>query len=180
METPADEDLERAFVRQEPGAIGALYARYFSTFHRAAFGVLRSSEDAEDCVHDVLFRLWRRPASYASQRGRLKAFVTVCIRNEAIGRLRRKRRVVLVEDAVLERTAQTDPEMPDYLARAQLNDAIAKLPAPQREALLLAYVHHLTHTEIARRCGEPIGTIKSRLSMAVRRLHGMLAEGRAS
>ena len=173
----ADADLEQAFSAHEPWALETLYARYGKTFYAAAFGVLRSVEDAQDCVQDVLLRLWRRPETYAREKGALKAFVAVCVRNEALTRLRAKRRAPELERRASSQTEEETTFEPfDHVEHNRLVRAMQELPPPQRQAIVLAYFKHLTHREIAERTGDPIGTIKSRLSTAVHRLRDLMTE----
>ena len=172
----AERELELGFDAREKWALEEVYERYSRTFFAAALSVLKNPEDAQDCVHEVLLRLWQRPHAFSPERGSLKAFIAVCIRNEALSRLRRARRAPEIEQRYASYFEEEVFEVPDHVERNRLMVAIRSLPEPQRKALLMSFFQHKTHREIAAELGEPMGTIKSRLSAAMRRLHTLVAE----
>lgn len=133
---------------------------------------MRERAEAEDCVHDALLRVWQRPDSYRRERGSLRAFLVVCVRNEALSRMRAAARHHEIEG-----TVHDDPqelEIADHVELARLKAALRALPRAQREALELAFYRNRTHVETARELGVPLGTVKTRLSLAVRKLHAAL------
>ena len=89
---PDDEALAAAFAAKERWAFDEAYARFGKLLYSTAYHVLGNAEDAQDCVHDALARVWRSPDSYMRSRGAVRSFLTVCVRNEAITRLRSKTR----------------------------------------------------------------------------------------
>jgi RNA polymerase sigma-70 factor (ECF subfamily) len=136
-----------------------------------ALHVLRAPDDAQDCVHDAILRVWERHDSYRPERGALRAFLIACVRNEALSR----RRNALRRREIEEREARAEPlvvelEFRDDVERARVRRALDTLPSEQRRALELAYFGGLTHREIADTLNEPLGTIKSRLALALRKL----------
>jgi RNA polymerase sigma-70 factor (ECF subfamily) len=140
--------------------------------------VLGEPSAAEDCVHDALLRVWQAPNSYTAERGTLRAFLITCVRNEALSRLRsglrrveRERRAHLLE-VDLESNEPADP----FDAR-RVRAALARLPAEQREAIERAYFENLTQNQIAERLGVPLGTVKSRVLLAMRKLRAELGAG---
>jgi RNA polymerase sigma-70 factor, ECF subfamily len=171
-----DEELAENFVARRPEALEEAYRAYASTLYSVARHVLGNDSDAQDCVHDALLRVWGRPGAYSPERGSLRAFLSVCVRNEAIGRKREAARHFLIE----QRMAATQPEQPyelevaDPIDRARLHAALGTLPTEQRQALELAYFRYLSHTQIAEKLGVPLGTIKSRLAMGLRKLQNTL------
>lgn len=170
-----DLDVERGFVSGERWALEALYIRHAKTFYSAAYSVLKDASDAQDCVHDVLVRLWKRSGNYTPGRGSLKAFVAVCVRNEAVSRLRIRNREPELQKRLAARVQHEEFEPFDFVEHDRLTRAIDSLPAAQRQAVIMSYFQYLTHREIAERLGEPVGTIKSRLSTALHRLRGALS-----
>lgn len=165
-----DPALERAFAARERWAFDEAYRRYAGLLYSAAYNVLHVREEAEDCVHDALLRVWKNASAYSRDRGTLRSFLAVCVRNAAISRVR-----ALQTRAGAQRRAAIEPEeeyveFPDVIEQSRLRSAIAALPEEQREPLLLAYYGHRTHTEIAEALATPLGTIKSRIAQAVRRL----------
>lgn len=152
-----------------------LYERYRRLFFSAAFAILHEREEAEDCVQDVLLRLWERRERYGFAERAFVAFAVVSIRNAALDRLRRKRRQPELERRLASAgEAFEEFDVSDHVEHERLMAAIRNLPAAQRRPLVLAYYAHKTHAEIAAELNVPVGTVKSRLSLAVRRLAKLL------
>jgi RNA polymerase sigma-70 factor, ECF subfamily len=160
-------------MERRPSALEALYARYGELLRATAARVLRVRADAEDCVHDALLRVWQRPDSYRSERGSLRAFLVVCVRNEALSRMRAAARHFEIAGTV--RDEEQEIDIPDHVELARLRNAVRALPNEQREALELAFFRDRTHVQIAEDLNLPLGTVKSRLSLAIRKLHSSLA-----
>jgi RNA polymerase sigma-70 factor (ECF subfamily) len=168
-------ELEHAFANRERWAFDAAYRSYARALYGAAFGVLRDQGRAQECVQDVMARLWRGPNPYRPARGALAAFLTVCVRNEALSRLRRDRNRSRI-DASLATDERRDEDFGDPIERERLARAVAALGDEQRETVLLAYARHMTLDEIARERALPLGTVKSRLSSALRALRVALGK----
>jgi RNA polymerase sigma-70 factor, ECF subfamily len=145
--------------------------------YSTAFNVLGNAEDAADCVHDALTRVWRSKGAYSRERGAVASFLLVCVRNEAISRRRSlARRTRLTERLAAEPQRHDDLGAGDPIERDRLRRAMAQLPPEQRAPLELAYYEGQTHTEIARELRAPLGTIKSRIAMGLRKLANALRE----
>ena len=170
-----DEALAAAFAAKERWAFDEAYARFGRLLYSTAYHVLGNAEDAQDCVHDALTRVWRSPDSYTRSRGAVRSFLTVCVRNEAITRLRAKsRRRKLEERFAAEPQEYDELESGDVIERDRLRSALRTLPPEQRRPLELAYFDYKTHVEIARELNEPLGTIKSRIALGLRKLGAAL------
>ena len=169
----SDEELERAFVRRAPNGLADVYRSYAGILRAVARRTLGDgAQDADDCVHDVLVRVWLATDAYRRERGALRAFLVVCVRNEALARKRTAARrfeidarVGAVDAAASERFEETDP-----IDARRLHDALATLPPEQREVVELAYFGDRTQSEIARELGLPLGTVKSRTAQGLRKL----------
>ena len=176
---PSDEALAAAFAAKERWAFDEAFTRFRTLLYSTAYHVLENAEDARDCVQDALARVWRSPDAYSRSRGALRSFLTVCVRNEAITRLRAKIRRSRMEERVA-----AEPQEPeelgagDVIERDRLRAALRALPEEQRRPLELAYFQYKTHVEIARELNEPLGTIKSRIALGLRKL-GAALEARA-
>ena len=169
--TTVDEPgLARAFAAREGWAFDEAYRRYAGLLYSAAYNVLHAREDAEDCVHDAILRVWKNPSAYSTERGALRSFLAVCARNTAISRIRAAQTRVGAQQRVAFEPEEEYVEFPDVIEQSRLRSAIAALPEEQRKPLLLAYYGHRTHTEIADALDTPLGTIKSRIAQAVRKL----------
>lgn len=160
-------------MARQPSALEAIYARHGDVLRATAARVLRVRADAEDCVHDAILRVWQRPDSYRLERGPLRSFLVVCVRNEALSRMRAAARHFELAGTIRDEPQEID--IPDHVELARLKSAVDALPSEQRQALELAFFRNRTHVQIAQELGVPLGTVKSRLSLAIRRLHASLA-----
>jgi RNA polymerase sigma-70 factor (ECF subfamily) len=172
-----DERMVADFLARTTSGLEGVYAAYRIPLYSVARQVLGSDEDAQDCVHDALLRVWQRSDTYRRERGTLRSFLLGCVRNEALTRKRNAARHFHIE----ERAARSDPaayefDVSDNVERERLRRALAALPAEQRAALELAYFGQLTQVQVAERLGVPLGTVKSRLSLALRKLNVALSE----
>jgi RNA polymerase sigma-70 factor (ECF subfamily) len=169
--------LEEGFVAREAWAFEAAYMTYRRLLYGAAYGVLRDAAESEDCVHDVLVRLWQRGHAYTRVRGSLQAFLCVCVRNEALSRRRRSTNRGRIEREKLDAVAVVPAVYEAALNRVDVAKALESLSQAQRQAIQLAYFEGLTHEQIAQRLDEPVGTEKSRLSNALRGLRAVFSRG---
>ncbi|HTU83805.1 MAG TPA: sigma-70 family RNA polymerase sigma factor [Candidatus Acidoferrales bacterium] len=175
MAAPSEDELANGFAAHERWAFDEAYRRYSGLLYSAAYNVLGNAEDARDCVHDALSRVWRSPHAYTRARGAVRSFLVVCVRNEAISRRRsQSRRARLNERLAAEPVVHAELGAGDPIERDRLRAALAQLPPEQRVPLELAYYRGKTHVEIASELQQPLGTIKSRIAMGLRKLGAAL------
>jgi RNA polymerase sigma-70 factor (ECF subfamily) len=166
-----DAALEQAFARRERWALDGVYARYHSLLYSVAFNVLRNADDAQDCLHDALIRVWTKRVTYDVARGTLRNFLVVCVRNQAISQQRTASRIMkLCAKVDAESIGGEEPRIDDYVENRRLYAAFMSLPEEQRAPLVLSYFLGKTHVQIARELGLSLGTTKSRISLGLRRL----------
>jgi RNA polymerase sigma-70 factor (ECF subfamily) len=160
---PPDSNLVAAIRSGDQTAMAALYDRYSSIVYSVALRVLGDTGAAEDILQDVFMQLWRNPNAFDSSRGSLGAWLAVITRNRAIDSLRKRRPENDIEDVVI--SVETDLAIEADRSRAaeKVRGLLGSMPAAQRSALEMAYFEGLTHTEIAAKTGEPLGTIKTRI-----------------
>ena len=170
-----DEALAAAFAAHEGWAFGEAYRRYAALLYSAAYNLLANADDAQDCVADVVAKLWRSRGAYSASRGNLRSFLVVCVRNEAISRCRRQARTLRLEERLAAMPVEHDHlRVPDPIERDRVRRALLTLPPEQRTALELAYYSGKTHSEIADELQEPLGTIKSRIKHGLRKVGSVL------
>jgi RNA polymerase sigma-70 factor (ECF subfamily) len=167
----SDEALAVAFAAHERWAFSEAYQRYASLLYSTAYNVLANSEEAQDCVHDTIAKLWRSTQPYSPTRGNLRSFLVVCTRNDAISRRRRDARRARLD----QRLAGLAPEpeelkVADPIESDRVRRALRGLPNEQRLALEMAYYEGKTHTEIASELQQPLGTIKGRINLGLHKL----------
>lgn len=130
-----------------------------------------SEAQAEECAQDVMATLWHKAGQFDPSRASPATWIFTIARNRNIDMLRKQRRP---EPEDLSWGPQAEPEQADVLALQQesrrLGDALKTLPDRQRELIEKAYFGDLSHTEIAVQTGLPLGTIKSRIRLALDRL----------
>jgi len=173
--TPSDHSLVTAVRSGDQGAMAALYDRYSSIVYSVALRVLQDTGAAEDVLQNIFMQLWRNPGAFDSSRGNMAAWLAVIARHRAIDALRRRRPESDIADVVV----SVEPDLASDTDRSRAMDkvrgALQSMPTPQRSALEMAYFEGLTHTEIAEKTGEPLGTIKTRIRTGLLSLRKVLA-----
>jgi len=172
----SDAALVNRVAERDELALAALYDRYagmlFSVLHR----ILRDTQAAEEILQDIFFQLWRTAKEFDPKRGSLPGWLTVIARNRAISRLRRHRPEQGDEleecNIAMPCTLETAAAQQQLIGRVKA--VLMELPAEQRATLELAYFEGLTHSEIAQRTGDPLGTVKTRIRSAVEALKSRL------
>lgn len=180
-----DLELVRRAARGEEAALAALYDRYASLLYGFAFRIAGEGADAEEIVLDAFSQAWRDAGSYEPGRGSVAGWLTMICRSRAIDLVRaRGRRSRLAESA-----GAGDPEgapamgtgpgpadrsSEDRERHALIDRALSDLAPPQRVAVELAFYDGLSHAEIAERLGEPLGTVKTRVRLGLRKLRDAL------
>jgi len=155
--------LVTAIRAGDESAMAALYDRYSSIVYAVALRVLQDGAGAEDVLQDIFMQLWRNPGAFDSSRGNMAAWLAVITRNRAIDALRRRRPESDIDDVIV--SAEPDLASDTDRARAmeKVRSTLEGMPAAQRSALEMAYFEGLSHSEIAAKTGEPLGTIKTRI-----------------
>lgn len=148
------------------------------SLYATALAILHSPADAQDVVQDVLLRIWCNPSAFDARRGSLGAYLQLLARSRAIDlarTLQAGRRASERAAAAAGAGATTGAPSPaDEAVRAddrrELHAALRELPPEQREAVVLAYWGDLTASEIAHSTRVPVGTVKSRVRLGLRKL----------
>lgn len=144
-------------------AMAQLYDRYSPVVYSVALRVLGDTGAAEDVLQEVFLQLWRNPAAFDSNRGSLGAWLAVIARNRAIDTLRKRKPETDAEEVVLSVEIDLESETERRRILEKVRGVINGLPEDQRKALELAFFEGLTHTEIAAKTAQPLGTIKTRI-----------------
>ena len=140
-----------------------LYDRYSPIVYSVALRVLGDAGAAEDVLQDVFIQLWKNPGLFDSSRGNLGAWLSVIARNRAIDALRKRRPESEIADVIVSVQPDLAGDAERSRAMEKVRGALGAMPSAQRIALELAYFEGLTHTEIAAKTGEPLGTVKTRI-----------------
>jgi RNA polymerase sigma-70 factor (ECF subfamily) len=165
-----DVSLVGAMQSGDESAMALLYDRYSSIVYAVALRVLGDTGAAEDVLQEVFMQLWRNPGVFDSSRGNLGAWLGVIARNRAIDTVRKRRPETNVADVVVSVEPDLAGEAERGRAMQKVRGVLAAMPGAQRSALEMAYFEGLTHTEIAAKTGEPLGTIKTRIRAGLQAL----------
>lgn len=168
-------DLLRGVRAGDRAAMTALFDRYSSLVYSVALRILRDPSLAEDIVQEIFLSVWRRPESFVEGRGSLGAWLVVVARNRSIDSLRRRKPSEPVEDVVLASPLNLASEAERNLAIEKVRKVMQNLPQEQQDSVELAYFQGLTHAEIAERTGDPLGTVKTRIRLALMSLRKAFA-----
>ncbi|MFL6058812.1 MAG: RNA polymerase sigma factor [Rubrobacteraceae bacterium] len=175
MKDVADETLvQRVAQSGDERALSELYDRYARLVYGAGVRYLGDRSLAEDLVQDVFTAVWRRAAGFDPSQASFATWVFHITRNRATDLIRRRRaRVRTVGDDPPFEPGEGDPT--GELSRSfDLASALSRLSPAHREVLTLAYFHGFSQSEISRRTGTPLGTVKSRTTAALRALRASM------
>jgi RNA polymerase sigma-70 factor, ECF subfamily len=173
--TTSDLGLVMAVRAGDETAIATLYDRYSSIVYSVALRVLQDTAAAEDVLQDIFMQLWRNAEAFDASRGNMGAWLAVIARNRAIDALRRRRPEQDIEDVVVSVEPDLASDAERSRAMEKVRGALQSMPPAQRSALEMAYFEGLTHSEIAEKTGEPLGTIKTRIRAALLSLRKVFA-----
>ena len=159
---PSDGGLVSAIASGDESAMGQLYDRYSAVVYSIALRVLGDAGMAEDLLQEVFMQLWRNPMAFDSSRGPLAPWLVAVTRNRAIDWLRKRRPETPVADV-----ASFEPDLASKTEFARsvgkIRAMLDRMPPTQRDVLEMAYFEGLTHSEIAAKTGQPLGTVKTRI-----------------
>lgn len=179
-----DPALMDLIVRSQEGALVQLYDRYSRLVFSLAFAIVHDQATAEEITLDVFMRVWQKAATYRPEQAKVSTWLTHIARNHAIDVLRRQasrpeQNTVPLDDGIL----LSDPpgqspsaSAEDSLQRERIHRALAGLPPEQRQVLFMAYFEGYTQTRIAETLRQPLGTIKTRIRLAMQKLRDLLRE----
>lgn len=164
-------------------SLEVLYDRYSRIVFSFALRIVGDRPAAEEILQEVFFRVWQQAPTFNDRRGSLVTWLLSITHNLAIDMVRRRRRrPVAAEDEDPLATMATLPDTGESVEdevwlsnlRDQVNEALQQLPGSQREAIELAYFHGLTQREIADRLDQPLGTVKTRMRLGLKKLRSIL------
>jgi len=169
----------QAIVEREHSALGWLLQRHGKTLKKVIFQVLQDEAEADDVLQESILQVWREAKSYSAARGQPLGWLVTISRRRAIDRVRRRAAYCRAKDR-FEVYVETEPK--SWLQSCTREDSSAsdirhfleremsRLPDYQREAIKLSYFNGLSHREIAAHTRTPLGTVKTRLELGLRKL----------
>jgi RNA polymerase sigma-70 factor (ECF subfamily) len=179
-----DESLLRLIAGAQENALGELYDRYSRLVYSMAVNALGDAHLAEEVAQEVFLRIWQKAGTYQPEQGKVITWIASIARYRAIDILRRQKvrpegnRVAWASEETLELPHPTnlESEVETSQRRQRVRSAMAQLPEAQRQVLAYAYFQGYSHSEIAEILKEPLGTVKTRIRLAMDKLRQMLLE----
>jgi RNA polymerase sigma-70 factor, ECF subfamily len=177
VKRPTDVELMEAVVRRDSDAMAAIYERYESTLRAVILSVLREEGEADDVLHDVFIQLWNHADRFVAEKG-LHGFLVTLARRRALDRLRRRLAYRRATDRL---ETQMKAEFHDKIRGRQAKPTnfdlsellwrmIRLLPEPQQEVVQLTFFEGMSQREIAAEKSIALGTVKTRLQLAQKKL----------
>jgi len=166
MERQDDIQVAGRLLSRDESALREVINTYGGVVNGMARRVITEPNLAEEVAQDTFLALWRRPGAFDPSRGSLQAFLLGVARNKAIDLVRKEESLRRTKDALAseaESAFTTTPSGAGFEERDEVREALGKLSAVQREALVLAYFGGRTYREVAEELGIPEGTAKTRL-----------------
>ena len=174
-----DETLMARIQERAPEALASLYDRYSGILKSLIMGVIHNDAEADDLLQEIFMEIWNQAAHYSAQKGKPLGWIVTLTRRRSIDRLRKKQAYARAEERLQNETEQQpeawvhnstedDIEMSD--TRRLIMAILKNLPPAQREAIDLAFYHGMSQREIAAKTGIPLGTIKTRLELGLKKI----------
>jgi RNA polymerase sigma-70 factor (ECF subfamily) len=182
----ADEDVMQLVRRGDARAFEIIYERHSAAAFSLAYRMMGTRSGAEDVTQDAFLSLWRSGARYDRARGSVRTWVLGIVHHRAIDALRRatvhdRRRTG--DEGIEERfeaPERTDVEAARREEAGSVRSALRTLPADQCQVIELAYFGGFTHTEIADMLDAPVGTVKGRMRLGLKKMRAQLGEGQVA
>ena len=182
----ADEDVMQLVRRGDARAFEVIYERHSAAAFSLAYRMMGTRAGAEDVTQDAFLSLWRSGARYDRARGSVRTWVLGIVHHRAIDALRRatvhdRRRAG--DEGIEERfeaAERTDVEAARREEAGTVRSALSSLPADQSQVIELAYFGGFTHTEIADMLDAPVGTVKGRMRLGLKKMRSQLGEGQVA
>lgn len=180
-----DLELMRRVREGDDDAFRGLFRRYAPTAKALALRVVRQPHLAEEIVQEAFLALWRNPEGYEQGRGPVRSWLMGMVHHRAVDLVRREESHRRRAEHAIAELPQTEVDPADQVAedidlpgeRARVRAALASLPVEQLQVLELMYYEGLSQSRIAARLELPLGTVKSRTLLGMRRLRARLQEG---
>jgi RNA polymerase sigma-70 factor (ECF subfamily) len=175
VDGPTDEELMARIQARDDRAIAVLYRRHTSLLRTVVGRILNNDWDVDDLLQEVFLEVWRQAARYNEQKGKALGWIVTLARRRAIDKVRKNQTYFRARERLHQEPEPVPHQSVDLEVAATdtaniFTRVIATLPVAQREALDFAFYRGFSHREIAARTGIPLGTIKTRLELGLRKV----------
>jgi RNA polymerase sigma-70 factor, ECF subfamily len=171
----ADEDLISMVSEEDPEAFAALYDRHSRAAYSLGYRIMGQKQASEDLVQEVFLKVWRSAASYRAERGSVRTWILSIVHHRGIDQLRATASRQRTKDRFEASAEKSQPseaftETWRNSQRDQVREALKTLPPEQLKILELAYFSGYTHVEIAELMDLPLGTVKGRMRLGLKKM----------
>src|ERR1700730_15041217 len=181
----SDDDLMRGLQAEDPEALSQLYDRYNGILKALILRVIHNEAEAEDLLQEIFMEIWNQAKNFSAQKGNPLGWMVTLARRRAIDGLRKKQAYTRAEERLQAETEQqpeawvhnaTQEEIVLSDTRALIRKVIKGLPPPQQQAIDLAFFRGMSQREIAAKTNTPLGTVKTRLELGLKKIYDGLKE----
>jgi RNA polymerase sigma-70 factor, ECF subfamily len=172
-----DEVLILLIARKQVDALGELYDRYNRLVFSLAFNMVGDQAAAEEITQDAFTRIWDQAATYRPEQAKVKTWLVTIARNRTIDELRRRKArpsPVLLEEAWHVSINNLEETVDGRAQSVQVRTALSELPTEQQQVLIMAYFGGYSQSEISAELALPLGTVKTRMRLAMQKLRQTL------
>ena len=173
-----DETLMAMLVQNNTQALQVLHDRYHAMLKSIIIAVIHDETEADDVLQEVFIQLWTHAGNYSAAKGKAAGWLITLARRRAIDRLRQRHAYQMATERMeksvkptnAHEVASVDHDICNADLRNYLGGLLQQLPVPQKEVVILAYIHGMSQRQIAVAMRLPLGTVKTRLELGMRKL----------
>src|SRR5438477_7198234 len=182
---PTDCELMRGIQEGDPDALSLLYDRYNGIIKALILRVIHNEAEADDLLQEIFMEIWNQAKNFSAAKGKPLGWMVTLARRRAIDGLRKKQAYSRAEERLQQETEQqpdawvhnsTEEEILDGDRRVLIRRVIGMLPPPQQQAIELAFFRGMSQREIAANTNTPLGTVKTRLELGLKKIYDGLKE----
>lgn len=176
---PTDEELMHGVQKRRPAALEGLYDRYGGVLKALIMRIIHNEAEADDLLQEIFMELWNHAQNYSAQKGKPLGWIVTLTRRRSIDRLRKRQSYARAEERLQHETESqpeawvhntVDADIESHDMRAILARIISNLPPAQQQAIDLAFYKGMSQREIAAHTNIPLGTIKTRLELGLKKI----------
>ena len=173
-----DRQIIHLIASMDKGALEALYGRYSTSVYSLAMYMLRNEALAQEVTQEIFLNIWLKAASFKADRGEPRSWIMSVAHHKVVDLIRSRRRSTVMSDPADYETldllpsgqVSTEEQVERNLQRERIMNAMGVLPKAQREVILMAYFEGYSQSAMADKLGQPLGTIKTRVRLAMQKL----------
>jgi RNA polymerase sigma-70 factor, ECF subfamily len=182
---PSDLELMKGIQAEDADALSQLYDRYSGILKALVLRVIHNEAEADDLLQEIFMEIWNQAKNFSAQKGKPLGWMVTLARRRAIDGLRKKQAYARAEERLQNETEQqpdawvhnaTEEEIMLSDTRVLIRKVITGLPLAQQQAIDLAFFRGMSQREIAAKTNTPLGTVKTRLELGLKKIYDRLKE----